>query len=281
MNRSLLFLLFIFALPVSAAETEVNITSAFNDKGIDGKLALPRTRDVPRKVVLLLHGYQGEMDEVGNLYKDLADQLSNQGIASLRINFTGEGERNGFVASSSYESRVGEAEAALAFLKARFPAAKLGVVGFSLGGLTTMGLIGRQPDAFESVVLWSAAHEMRLTRGDDEGFNNAVRSAITDGRGSYQDWAELTLTREFVTGFIGVSTAKHLAQFDGALLSIRGDKDFLPMLDPEWLALSPSDDRTFLLIGGADHIFNVLQDPQPNYSTRVLNETTAWFVRTL
>lgn len=279
MNKLVLSLLLVFALPLFVAETEVSIESAFNEKGIDGKLALPKTRDLPRKVVLLLHGFQGHMDEVGDLYGDLAGQLAEQGIASLRINFSGEGERNGYVASSTYESRVGEAEEALNFLKARYPAARFGVVGFSLGGLTTMGLIGRQPDAFESVVLWSAAQEMRIT--GNEVYNNAVREALKNGRASYQDWTELTLTREFVTGFIAVNTAKHLKQFDGSLLAIRGDQDFLPRLDPDWLEMSPSDDKTFLLIGGADHIFNVLHDPKPNYSARVLQETTSWFVRTL
>lgn len=279
MSRLLLFVLLIVALPLKAAEVDVSIESAFNEAGIDGKLALPKTRDVPRRAVLLLHGFQGQMDEVGNLYADLATQLAEEGIASLRINFTGEGERNGYVASSTYESRVGEAEAALNFLKERYPAAKLGVVGFSLGGLTTMGLLGRHPDAFESVVLWSAAQEMRIS--GNEVYDNAVREAIKNGRASYQDWTELTLTREFVLGFVSVNTAKHLKQFDGSLLTIRGDQDFLPRLDPEWLNASPSDDKSFLLIGGADHIFNVLNDPQPNYAARALQETTSWFVRTL
>jgi len=279
MHNVILAFLVVFGFAAQAAETAVTIEGGFDGNAIEGKLSLPRTRDVPRKVVLLFHGFQGHMDEVGDLYGDLAARLAEAGIASLRINFSGEGERNGYVASSTFDSRVGEAEAALNFVKDRYPAAKLGVVGFSLGGLTTMGLIGRQPDAFESVVLWSAAQEMRIS--GNETYDNAVREALKNGRATYKDWTDITLTREFVTGFVGVNTARHLKQFDGSLLTIRGDRDFLPRFDPDWLNLSPSQDKSFLLIGGADHIFNVLEDPQPNYPARVIDETTGWFVRTL
>ncbi|MBO6702436.1 MAG: alpha/beta fold hydrolase [Pseudomonadales bacterium] len=279
MRNFLALVLLVACCSLQAAETPVTIEPGWGGKSIEGKLMLPKTRDLPRRVVLLLHGFQGQMDEVGNLYADLAEQLAEQRIASLRINFSGEGERNDYVAESTFESRVGEAEAALNFLKTRYPGAAFGVVGFSLGGLTTMGLMGRHPEAFQSVVLWSAAQEMRMT--GNESYDKAVRDAVKNGRASYQDWTDITLTREFVNGFVGVNTARFLKQYHGALLTIRGDRDFLPTHDPAWLKLSPSNDKSFLMIGGADHIFNVLEDPQPNYPARVLVETSRWFVRTL
>ncbi len=259
---------------VQAAETDVTIGS-----GIEGKLALPKTRDMPRKVVLLLHGWNSQMNEVGNMFGELASDLADQGVASLRINFSGEGQRAGYVVTSTYDSRVGEAESALKFLKERYPGARTGVVGFSLGGLTAMGLIGRHPEAFQSVVLWSAAEQMRIA--GDENYDIAVRKALKEGKASYQDFTEITLTREFVTGFVGVNTARHLKAYDGALLAVRGDLDFLPANDPQWLKISPSNDKSFLLIGGADHTFNIFDDSRPVYAPRVIAETSAWFARTL
>jgi len=41
--------------------------------------------------VLLLHGFASSKDEVGNLYKQLSDELFKVGISSLRIDFRGWG----------------------------------------------------------------------------------------------------------------------------------------------------------------------------------------------
>ena len=46
-----------------------------------------------KSAVLMIHGWAGQMDEVGDMYKHLAQRLSDQGIASIRINIRGESER--------------------------------------------------------------------------------------------------------------------------------------------------------------------------------------------
>ena len=245
--------------------------------GVEGIL---RTPAGPIKgSVLLLHGWNADMNEVGNLYADLAGQLAERGVASFRISFSGEGARTGYVVSSTFDSRVGEAEAALQFMKEKFPQVSLGVQGYSLGGLTAMGLVGLYPDTFKTMVLWAAAAEMRIN--GDAAYDAAVRKAMKHGRAVYKDWTDITLTREFISGFVGVNVENNLALYTGALLTIRGDQDFLPGLDPAWLKLAPTDDKSFILMGGADHIFHVLDPEKPGYSERLLQSTTNWFDRTL
>ena len=229
--------------------------------------------------VLLLHGWNADMNEVGNLYADLAGQLAERGVASFRISFSGEGARTGYVVSSTFDSRVGEAEAALQFMKEKFPQVSLGVQGYSLGGLTAMGLVGLYPDTFKTMVLWAAAAEMRIN--GDAAYDAAVRKAMKHGRAVYKDWTDITLTREFISGFVGVNVESNLAIYTGALLTIRGDQDFLPERDPAWLKLAPTDDKAFILMGGADHIFHVLDPDKPGYSERLLQFTANWFDRTL
>jgi uncharacterized protein len=245
--------------------------------GVEGILETPA--GPTQRAVLLLHGWNADMNEVGNLYADLAGKLAERGIASFRISFSGEGTRTGYVVSSTFDSRVGEAEAALNFLREKFPEASLGVQGYSLGGLTAMGLVGQYPDTFKTMVLWAAAAEMRVN--GDAAYEAAVRKAMKQGSAVYKDWTDITLTREFVSGFVGVNVERNLAKYTGALLTIRGDQDFLPERDHQWLKLAPTDDKAFILIGGADHIFHVLDDPKPGYSAQLLEYTTDWFDRTL
>jgi len=229
--------------------------------------------------VLLLHGFNSHMDEVGNLFADLAGALAERGIASLRINFNGEGPQAGFRVTSTLESRMRESQLAFEFLRAAMPVERCGAVGFSLGGLTTMAVIGKHPDWFDSVVLWSAADRLALER--EAEFAEAMRAALRDGEARVSTWADITLTRAFLASYIGVEVSDELALYQGSLLAIRGTEDFLPMEDPEWLSLTPAADKAFLLLGGADHIFNVLAEPRTDHGQRVIAATADWLERTL
>ncbi|MEE4279691.1 MAG: alpha/beta fold hydrolase [Halieaceae bacterium] len=249
------------------------------EEGVRGKLVLPDAHRTVSKAVLMLHGMNGSMDEVGNLFADLADALAARGIASLRFNFSGEGERVDYLMTSTQQSRLVESRAAFELLRREVPDASYGVLGFSLGGLTAMEAVGQQPDRFKSMVLWSAVQEMRMQ--GSPAMSAAAREAAQEGRGSYRSYAEITLTREFVLSYIGVDASRALSTYSGALLTIRGDADYLPSHDRDWLRRAPGRDKSFLLIGGADHIFNVLEQPRPNYGARVIDATADWFQRTL
>ena len=265
-----LFLVFSDTLLAEATPVKLQI-------GVEG--ILNRPDGSIKGSVLLLHGWNSDMNEVGNLYANLAGRLAERGIASFRISFSGEGARTGYMVSSTFDSRVAEAEASLQFMKRKFPKAALGVQGYSLGGLTAMGLVGRYPDAFKTMVLWAAAAEMRIN--GDSAYDAAVKKAMKDGAAVYKDWTDITLTREFISSFIGVNVESNLELYTGALLTIRGDQDFLPRRDPEWLKLAPTNDKAFILMGGADHIFHVLDRAKPGHSERLLQSTTNWFDRTL
>lgn len=272
MRISVLLIALVLPFSLFAGETEVQI-----NESLTGKLVVPEGPH--NRAVLLLHGWHGGADEVGNYYVNLASILAERGIASLRFSFSGEGREENYVSTVTYESRTGEASAAYRYLRGRYPDAAIGVNGFSLGGLTAIAIAADNPDWFASMVLWSAASNMNMA--DDPYAKDAWREAIETGTGSYQSWTELTLTREFIVGFSGVEVTPRLADYPGALLTIRGTEDFLPSQDQHWLQLAPTKDKSFLLIGGADHIFNVLEEPQPHYSSQVLKATVDWFDRTL
>jgi pimeloyl-ACP methyl ester carboxylesterase len=262
-------------LPVIADDTSVEIASDLN-----GKLYLPEGTVTPTRIVLMLHGWNSHLDEVGNLYKDLASQLGVKGIASLRFNFSGEGERAGYVVTSTFDSRIAETIKAYQYLRAQYPDAIVGVQGFSLGSLTAMAVAAEHPGWFQTMVLWSAADStMNIER--DIVYSEAIQQAMRNGSAVYSTWTDITLTRKHLASFVGVDASLKLFEYPGPFLSIRGDQDYVPSNERKWFSLLPTQDKEFILVGGADHIFSVLDVPRPAYGERVIEETIDWFDRTL
>jgi uncharacterized protein len=233
------------------------------------------------RTVLSLHGFADDMDGAGDLTKNLLELLAKNGIASLRINFRGEGDRHRTVIESTFLTRIEDTESAYEFLTHQ-PGVKLdhlGCLGWSLGSATELEILGRHPTWFRTGVVLSTptGDQYKLMMNLMPGAEEAERVGVSTVDAG---WKKITTYRAFYESFKGIDVNRSVAKYPGALLAVRGTMDFVPNGDADLMKAATGEPREAVLIGGADHIFNVF-DPSKGYAARVMQVTNEWFIRTL
>ena len=234
--------------------------------------------------VILLHGSASHKNEVGDLYLRLAEQLANNGIASVRIDFAGTGDSPVDYTHYTLKTAVRDAEVALAFLRSQpqVDDHRIGVVGFSQGGLIAQLLLAQQP-GIKSFVAWSSVASDGIGPFADM-FETLYMTAKREGQVEQQfAWRPpLSISYEWFEQVMANQSLSGMAEYTGSVLAIAGSNDTVvpPTAATRLIVASGSDVARAVIIKGADHIFNVL-DENANQDEQLLEMTTEWFTKAL
>lgn len=270
-----------FSTPVFAGETALDLSNS--EYPIPAIFNLP-VSDNPVPAVLLLHGSASHKNEVGNLYQRLAGLLAEAGIASIRIDFAGTGDSPVSYRKYSLESAVGDATVALDYLRGlqAVDKSKLGVVGFSQGGLIAQLLLAEQPD-IGVFVAWSSVAANGIGPFADMFEQHYLNAKANGFITQHYEWREpLEISLEWFDQVKSQQSLSKMAYFTGALLAIAGsqDKVVIPESATRLIDASNADPARAVVIKGASHIFNVL-DPDANQDEQLLSITVDWLKDTL
>ena len=119
-------------------------------------------------VVVLSHGHGGER-ETGLV--DIAEALAKQGIASIRMDYSGCGESTETFRMNTLSNMEADTVAAIEYVKANLPVTKVGLFGYSMGGRIDLELLAPAADT----------DDLKLLFGGEENYENLRKEANENG----------------------------------------------------------------------------------------------------
>ena len=287
MRRTTVAAVFVFAVLLLTAcmpVADTRTSTVTLENGVAGTLQRPQGFDITEKapVILMLHGFGSQKDEVGNMYARLATALAERGVGSLRIDFRGFGKSDGDTGSATIGGQVEDAELAYNYLKGLdwVDPERIGVIGFSLGGGVAMIAAGTHPDWFDSLATWSSVGDMAkdmVGSVGEEAFATAAEKGVV---GLDLGWRTIVLKQAFFDSLGQYDLRALISQYPGAYLAVAGDLDFSAAYAQDLVDASPADPKEAWIIAGGDHIYQVLTEDQ-SMADSVIARTADWFAETL
>jgi dienelactone hydrolase len=283
-----LCLTLILGLAVSAhaeaASTETVVMIDAGDHQIPATVCLP-TAEGKHPAVVMLHGTGSNRDEAGGGYKTAAPILAEQyGIATIRIDFMGNGDSTADYKGYTFASAVADAMAAanyMAALETVNPDA-IGVMGWSQGGTDALLAAGQHPEVFKSVVTWAGAPSLKLDGFfGEEQYEEAKKNGFFVMKFDWRDSLEVSL--QWCEDVMNTDVLKVFSAFTGPVLAIAGKND--TTVDPAWsdkiVAANTNEKSKTFLIDGMDHTFNVFSEEDLHSLKSAIDATGAFFKESL
>lgn len=261
----------VLAAPAAGQAAEKTVEFKVDGQKVVGTLALPDGVATP-PVVLLLHGFTGSRDELEipaakeGIFRRAARMWAAQGIASLRIDFRGNGDSEGAFADMTLDGQVKDALAALDLLAAdgEVDRDRIALVGWSMGGAVGAIVAGRTSHKLTSVSLWAPGTNMpaaiALLLGPD-----VVRRGLAGGGQPVTaklPWgAEIALKGSFFESLYTIDPVAEIARYKGPLLVAVGTKDDVVFPQPAsgQVLLDYHDGPEELWVRPMDHAFNAFE----------------------
>ena len=289
--RKVLALVLVLMLALCAAlaeeavgyeETVVTIPGEGYD--IPATVCVP-TAEGPHPAVVMLHGTGSTRDEAGNGYLYAALVLAEKyGIATIRIDFPGNGESTADYMLYTFKSAVADAVAAANYMAGleNINGDAIGVMGWSQGGTDALLACAWHPEIFKSLVTWAGAPDMML-----DGFFSEEDYAEAKENGFYVmefDWRDsLNVSLDWCNDVANTDVLGEFAAYTGPVLAIAGTED--TTVDPVWsekiVAANGNELSRTYFIEGMDHTFNVFTEEDLHSLYDAVDATGAFFAETL
>lgn len=230
-------LIIFVALVCAACQPDIAFVvsrTTISSRGIDipATFVHPESQfDAKVPLVVMAHGHGGTRDEAG-AFVSVAQALAEQGIASIRVDFSGCGESTEPFTENVLTNMLADIRASREYAVS-FPwvdAERVGILGYSMGG--RLALLATGEEDYSAVVLWAPAagdgiESMMDFLGGEDAYALLRARAEESGYAVLETpWgATQHLSLKWFTDMESSEPQSAAGKYDGALLVLYGNDD--------------------------------------------------------
>lgn len=218
-----------------------------------GYLHLPENA---KQIVVFFHGFTGNKTEHNGHFRNLARMLEKENVASLRMDYHGNGESDGEFTDFNFDVLLDDAQRMIEFAKNVQGIESVAILGFSLGG--AVASLSANDENCDKLVLISPAGCMPTTA------NNAYTNArkLENGNAYFSGFE---MSEEFVKSIEGKDMYANCDNFNKKVLVIHGTKDLsVSNLYGVRYSVAYSNSR-LVLIEGSGHGYDTYEQKNEMY----------------
>lgn len=268
--KNIVITLFLVSAAISGSEAQNMET--FTIKGAEGmlyaELQKPETNEKENKMplVILCHGFSANCNT--ELLTDIADDLQNNGIASLRFDFNGHGKSEGEFQNMTVPNEIEDLKDVISWAQAQPWVENISLLGHSQGGVVVSMTAGELGDkVIRNVVLMAPAAVLR-----DDALRGNTMGAMYDPWNMTTDYIQLPfgnlkLGRKYIESAVNLPIYETALNYTGPVLIIHGTHDRVVPYTYGERYNQGYRNSSIKLIPGEDHSFTVNTAEAALYAT--------------
>lgn len=187
-----------------------------NGKILRGYLDLPE--DFNGDLVVYFHGFTGNKTEHAKHFLNFSRIISKYGYASLRLDFSGNGESDGEFPDFTMDTLMSDAEMIIESAFKIQGVKKLTLLGFSMGGGVTTYMSAKYGNKISKLVLWSPA--TNINDIIKRRFDNAPK--LENGNAKH---GTFEISTDMYESLFKYDPLKGIDKFTNPVMIIQGKKD--------------------------------------------------------
>lgn len=232
------------------------------------------------KLVILVHGFTGDMDGPGGLFIPFANKLSKDGFDVFRFNFRFTTKDWSLFQNVTISGEVSDLKKIISVMSVKYK--KIGILGESLGGIVSIMGYNNKVNV---LVLWYPPGfllETSLNR-----FSSIEKSKEAEKTGYVIEKKHneiFKIGKSFIEEVKTIDVIPFAKKIKCPVFIVHGDKDTrVPIDQSERLIKILREPKKLAIIQGANHAWKDMdyKDPILEFQNRAMNLTIDWFKRWL